>query len=183
MVRPCAWSLKTGKAVGRSQLRLLESWLLWQPLPPLLPRGSPRGRVSEPAVKSRQALGAALRPTLRAPFEEVPEEVDGERRSRLNLIVQNMSEWAATDVEVEVSYRDGERATDSRDRLGSRVQDVTEEIRVPLRPGIRETRINREIARITVRWSDAQRISRYELRQDLDLEGARNQRIEQISAP
>jgi hypothetical protein len=135
--------------------------------------------------ESRQALAVALRPNVRASFEGTPELVDGKQRSRLLLVVQNLSEWDATDVEVEATYRDGETLRDSTERLGSRLRDTKEERRVRLRLEPEEGHLYEEISHLTVRWSDAQRIARYELRQDFYTEptAEMKERVEQISSP
>jgi hypothetical protein len=137
--------------------------------------------------ESRHALAVALRPNVRAQVGD-PETVDGGNGTRLVVVVQNVTEWDATDVEVEVSYRDGETIRDSTERLGSRIRDTDEGRRIRLRVEPKDRHPYEALSRLTVRWSDAQRISRYELRQDFSFEPSTQtvsmeERVEQISGP
>jgi hypothetical protein len=135
----------------------------------------------ETSRESRQALAAALRPNVRAQFDARRITlVDG--TFRLVLVVQNISEWDAKDVDVQVEYRDGEKVSESTEHLGSRIRDVDEEMRIPLRfEAGEEQKARAELARVTVLWSDSQRLARYKLQQEFN--GGTHEQAEQISAP
>jgi hypothetical protein len=77
------------------------------------------------------------------------------------LIVYNPSQWDAADVDVEALYRDGEESCGSTERVPAHDE---EPFAVDLRPETPGRHPYADLARVTVRYSDGQRISRYESR-------------------
>jgi hypothetical protein len=82
-------------------------------------------------------------------------------RSGFAVIVYNISPWDAADVDVEALYRDGEQIRDSTERVPAHEE---EPFALALRPKNPSRDHDPELARVTVRYSDGQRISRYESR-------------------
>jgi hypothetical protein len=79
--------------------------------------------------------------------------------------IYNISPWDAADLEVQAIYRDGSVLTGSSERLAA--NDV-EPFGMDLRSAELRFDFDPALARVVVRYSDAQRIARYESRQDYE---------------
>jgi hypothetical protein len=143
--------------------------------------------ANKSAATSRDALEAlavGIRPRLRVGISQLPRQpgVPMPGPTRLFVRVVAVGEWPATDVELDATLSDGQRLRDQLEQLDAGgdlmstthpqwlvpLRDVTAEWPAPMGDGIDWP----EHLSVTVRYSDARGVARYEHRQDADLRGS-----------
>lgn len=113
-----------------------------------------------------EALAVGIRPRLDVDFAGVV-RADGDQEQLAGDLVaevSNISEWPATDLSLEVGFRDGRIVREQTERLaaptGDREGSLSGEWRVAIRPG---APIDRAPQFAVLRYSDDRRIARYEV--------------------